>query len=351
MPSMEDTNDHALSSSSEESADVADGNSGKVTSKENIQSESRPKGPLKTIPFSTLLSTPLAQRDINLLVAKHKHQASVADALKNEDGDLLEAYCRFVDWTLENYPDGQSAESGLIELLEEATRVLKENRGGKWKGKIEYLKLWTLYASYVEKPAIIFKFLLANDIGTTHALLYEEHANALEKAGRHADADDAYLLGITRQASPLEHLQSKHRELQKRMLSSGSPPPSESTDVYSAQQQPSFTRFANHEPSTSTASSLSAAPVIPGMVLLRAPDTTEDVTAPSTVAPTITPAIDETTAARVSTTGNVHGTIIGSGSKGLGPAVINVADIYIEALRKNPLKNYSSTEPGVEHVE
>jgi hypothetical protein len=105
-------------------------------------------------------------------------------ALEDEDDDPLEAYSRFVYWTLENYPQGQSAESGLLELLEEATRVLKDNRNGQWKGELTYLKLWVLYASYVEKPTIIYKFLLANDIGTDHALLYEEHAAALERAGR-----------------------------------------------------------------------------------------------------------------------------------------------------------------------
>ena len=49
---------------------------------------------------------------------------------------------------------------------------------------MKYLKLWLLYASYVEKPTIIYKFLIANDIGTEFALLYEEHAAVLERDGR-----------------------------------------------------------------------------------------------------------------------------------------------------------------------
>jgi hypothetical protein len=35
---------------------------------------------------------------------------------------------------------------------------------------------------------------------------------------RRADADETYLLGINRQASPVERLQAKHREFQKRMM-------------------------------------------------------------------------------------------------------------------------------------
>lgn len=42
-----------------------------------------------------------------------------------------------------------------------------------------------LYASYVENPTIIYRYLLANEIGTTYALLYEEFAIVLERNGRY----------------------------------------------------------------------------------------------------------------------------------------------------------------------
>ena len=105
----------------------------------------------------------------------------------------MEAYCQLVYWTLENYPQGHSAESGLLELLEEATRVLKDHNDGIWRNDLRYLKLWVLYANYVEKPTLIYRYLLANEIGTTFALLYEEFAllyeefaAALERNGRSA---------------------------------------------------------------------------------------------------------------------------------------------------------------------
>ena len=149
--------------------------------KENIQPLASGR---RVTTLSAILKTPHAQRDAQLLAARKRYRANVEIALEDKDDDPLEAYWRFVHWTLENYPQGQSAESGLLELLEEATRVLKDNRNGQWRGKLTYLKLWILYASFVEKPTIIYKFLLANDIGTDHALLYEEHAVALERAGR-----------------------------------------------------------------------------------------------------------------------------------------------------------------------
>lgn len=149
--------------------------------KENVQ-------PLATgrrvTALSAILSTPHAQREAKLSATRNKLRINVEITLDDEDGDPLEAYCRLVYWTVENYPQGHSAESGLLELLEEATRVLKDEGGGRWRGDLKYLKLWLLYASYVEKPTIVYKFLIANEIGTQHALLYEEHAAVLERDRR-----------------------------------------------------------------------------------------------------------------------------------------------------------------------
>lgn len=149
--------------------------------KENVQ-------PLATgrrvTALSAILATPHAQRESKLSATRNRLRINVELALDDEDDDPLEAYCRLVNWTVENYPQGQSVESGLLELLEEATRILKDDRGGKWRSDLKYLKLWLLYASYVEMPTTIYKFLIANDIGTEFALLYEEHAAVLERDGR-----------------------------------------------------------------------------------------------------------------------------------------------------------------------
>ncbi|KAJ7170253.1 Mad3/BUB1 homology region 1-domain-containing protein [Mycena crocata] len=168
--------------------------------------------------LSAILSTPHAQRESKLAATRTRLRINIEIALGDEDDDPLEAYCHLVNWTVENYPHGHSAESGLLELLEEATRVLKDDRDGRWRREMKYLKLWLLYASFVEKPTIIYNFLIANEIGTDFALLYEELAAVLERDGRRKEADDAYLLGIARRASPLDHLKSRHTDFQKRMM-------------------------------------------------------------------------------------------------------------------------------------
>jgi hypothetical protein len=131
--------------------------------------------------LSTILQTPHGQRETKLSATRNRLRINVELAFEDPEDDPLEAYCRLVYWTLENYPQGHSAESGLLELLEEATRKLKDDRDGKWRGELKYLKLWVLYANFVEKPVIIYKFLLANEIGTGCALLYEEYATVLER--------------------------------------------------------------------------------------------------------------------------------------------------------------------------
>ena len=165
--------------------------------KENIQPLAKGR---RVTALSAILSTPHAQREGRLAATRNRLRVNVELALENsraddteeggsdteDDADPLEAYCQFVYWVVENYPQGHSAESGLLELLEEATRVLKDHQNGKWRNDIRYLKLWVLYASYVEKPAIIYKFCMVNEIGTSHALLYEEFAIALERASRYA---------------------------------------------------------------------------------------------------------------------------------------------------------------------
>jgi Mad3/BUB1 homology region 1 len=149
--------------------------------KENIQPLASGR---RVTALSAILKTPHAHREAKLAEARKRHRVNVEMALEDEEDDPLEAYCRFVYWTVENYPQGHSAESSLLELLEEATRVLRDDRGGVWRAELKYLKLWVLYASYVEKPSMIFKFCLANEIGEGHSLLYEEYANVLERMSK-----------------------------------------------------------------------------------------------------------------------------------------------------------------------
>jgi hypothetical protein len=156
--------------------------------KENIQPLASGR---RATALASLLSTPHAQREAALSATRARLRTNVEIALADydpddteEEGDPVDAYARLVNWTLESYPEGQSAASNLLPLLEEATRVLKDHANGRWRADARYLKLWALYAGYVERPEIVWRFLLANEIGTGWAAMYEGFASVLEGVGK-----------------------------------------------------------------------------------------------------------------------------------------------------------------------
>jgi checkpoint serine/threonine-protein kinase len=114
-------------------------------------------------------------------VESSRRRSQIASEIDGAD-DPLALYDRFVKWIFDEYPHEHLASSGLIELLEEATRRYKDD--SSYKSDLRYLKLWALYASLVDKPSVVYKFILTNGIGTVYALLFEDYALTLERDGR-----------------------------------------------------------------------------------------------------------------------------------------------------------------------
>lgn len=127
------------------------------------------------------LKTHYYRMDRNALARESRELRAEIDSALEEEDDPLAAYDQFVKWTMKNYTEGDPS-SGLLELLEEATRKFKDDIS--YKGDLRYLKLWCQYAHHVDRPVDIYAFLVANDIGNGYALLYEEYAKALEIDGR-----------------------------------------------------------------------------------------------------------------------------------------------------------------------
>jgi checkpoint serine/threonine-protein kinase len=105
------------------------------------------------------------------------------DTALDEEDDPLAIYHQFIQWTIKSYGE-TDPKSGLIGLLEEATRKFKDDP--LYKADLRYLKLWTLHAKHSERhhALAIYKYLMTNEIGISYSLLYEEYANALELEGR-----------------------------------------------------------------------------------------------------------------------------------------------------------------------
>ncbi|MCJ1393976.1 hypothetical protein MMC18_006853 [Xylographa bjoerkii] len=189
------------------------------TQKENIQS--LPQGRSAKALASTFApgsifsptSTPGATRNLNDAIRQEYELELIAIA---DSDDPLDIYDRYVKWTLNAYPSAQATpESQLRPLLERATKSFQTV--AHYKNDPRYLKLWLNYIRlFSDAPKETFAYLARHNIGEGLALFYEEFAAWLEGAGRCAQAEEVYKLGIEREARPAERLLRKFGEFQQR---------------------------------------------------------------------------------------------------------------------------------------
>ncbi|KAI9020399.1 hypothetical protein DFJ74DRAFT_673025 [Hyaloraphidium curvatum] len=153
-------------------------------------------------------------------------ERQVADpALLDSDDDPLEIHYRYVRWLLEHYTSGNNASSRTLSVLERTLETFK--RDGRYRNDPRHLRLWLTYKDMVRDPLDVFRWLHTNDILQELAGFYEGWAGCLESKGRYKDADAMYQLGIHRRAQPLERLQRRYLEFQRRMMTTSAPPEDE----------------------------------------------------------------------------------------------------------------------------
>lgn len=157
--------------------------------------------------------SPLDTRDVNDSI-RAEFEAEIAAI--SESDDPLDIYDRYVRWTLDAYPSAQATpQSQLHTLLERATKAFVNS--AQYKNDPRYLRLWLHYiAFFSDAPREAFVFLSRHCIGETLALFYEEYAAWLEGAGRWAQAEEVYKLGIEREARPTARLLRKFGEFEQR---------------------------------------------------------------------------------------------------------------------------------------
>ncbi|KAI9228494.1 MAG: Mad3/BUB1 homology region 1-domain-containing protein, partial [Piptocephalis tieghemiana] len=159
--------------------------------------------------LSHILQSPSSTRHAQLL-QRHAHFQRLIDHHSADLDDPLEIHCRYVRWIQENYPQGQSAESNLLPVLERLTRSFKSDR--RYKNDPRYIRCWILYAQNISNPNLVFEYMLANDLGQDLAIYYEEYSIHLEETGRIQKADELYRVGIERHVEPLARLRRRYKE-------------------------------------------------------------------------------------------------------------------------------------------
>ena len=189
------------------------------TQKENIQSLPSGRSAKALVnafsPPSLLSPLPAPGATRNLNDAIRQEYEIELTAIADSD-DPLDIYDRYVKWTLNAYPSAQATtESQLRPLLERATKAFQSI--AHYKNDPRYLKLWLHYIRlFSDAPRETFAYLARHGIGEGLALYYEEFAAWLEGAGRWAQAEEVYKLGIEREARPQERLLRKFGEFRQR---------------------------------------------------------------------------------------------------------------------------------------
>ncbi|KAM0329827.1 hypothetical protein ACHAQA_003991 [Verticillium albo-atrum] len=166
------------------------------------------------------LSTPTPTDSKNVTdCIRAEYEAEIANI--SESDDPLDVYDRYVRWTFDAYPSAQATpQSQLHTLLERATKAFITS--SQYKNDPRYLKLWILFIQFfADAPRETFLFISRHNIGENLALFYEEYAAWLETAGRWAQAEEVYKLGIERGARPEQRLMRKFKEFEQRQAAQG----------------------------------------------------------------------------------------------------------------------------------
>ncbi|KAJ8098356.1 Mad3/BUB1 homology region 1-domain-containing protein [Lipomyces tetrasporus] len=145
-------------------------------------------------------------------------------AVAEDLDDPLEVWLDFLRWTHESYPQGASAESGLVSLLERCATHFQN--ASHYANDPRYLRVWMEYIRYCDSPAEVFRFLMQRDIGLRLATFYEKYAHYLESIGRKHQADEVFRMGIDNEARPLDRLRRRYSEFIQR-LEANPPGPNE----------------------------------------------------------------------------------------------------------------------------
>ncbi|KAL7794589.1 Mad3/BUB1 homology region 1 domain-containing protein [Trichoderma ceciliae] len=158
--------------------------------------------------------TPTDTKNVNDCI-RAEYEAEIENI--SESDDPLDVFDRYVRWALDAYPSAQAtAESQLHTILERATKAFVTS--SQYKNDPRYLKLWMYYIQlFSDSPRETYLFLSRQGIGESLALFYEDYAAWLEGAGRWAQAEEVYKLGIEREARPVQRLLRKFKEFEGRL--------------------------------------------------------------------------------------------------------------------------------------
>ncbi|KAN0032410.1 hypothetical protein ACTFIV_006304 [Dictyostelium citrinum] len=176
--------------------------------KENIVPLKTGRDPTKLALFAKQTN----QSDEELEKEKQKFETIINEY---QGEDPIDNWLKYIKWVQQSYPGGNMKEQ-LIVLLERCTRLFLSTE--KYKNDPRYLRIWITYADMCRDPIEVFSFLEVQRIGFYLSLLYEARAIVYENKGNYEQADKSFKQGIERKAQPIERLQQKHLDFERRLI-------------------------------------------------------------------------------------------------------------------------------------
>ncbi|KAJ2658099.1 protein kinase [Coemansia sp. RSA 1200] len=143
-------------------------------------------------------------------------QAEIAAQDPAETDDPLDVHYRYMQWIFEVFPQANGNQS-VIRLVERPLRLFNDDE--RYRNDTRFVKMWIWYIGIINSgQEAVFQYLLANRIGDSLAITYEEYARLLESTGMTRKADEIYRVGVARRAQPLARLQRRYSDFQRRVV-------------------------------------------------------------------------------------------------------------------------------------
>jgi hypothetical protein len=136
---------------------------------------------------------------------------SEEESHQHDDDDPLIHWLSYIKFHQDAFPSDTHAQ---FLLMERCTRALLHVQ--EYKHDVRFIRVCVTYADQTSSPAHVFKYLHQHSVGTETALFWMAWAWVAETRGDYDFAEKVFRKGIQKRAKPLDKLQQRHRQFQRR---------------------------------------------------------------------------------------------------------------------------------------
>jgi hypothetical protein len=180
------------------------------TSKENAAPLQRGRN-VHVLETSLQMDSPARRQDKEKMIQHYEALVRPSEDSHQDDDDPLIHWLSYIKFHQDAFPSDTHAQ---FLLMERCTRALLHVQ--EYKNDVRFIRVCVTYADKTSSPAHVFKYLHQHSVGTETALFWMAWAWVAETRGDYEFAEKVFRKGIQKRAKPLEKLQQRHRQFQRR---------------------------------------------------------------------------------------------------------------------------------------